>query len=157
MALTPALSTEYALQVGPPAARVSTPDWHGRLEVAKAILTFTAAGQGQAQMIRMPAGRLIIFPDLSRIVCPAGTTGGLLSIDRGAYVDMTGATVAAAVGAYMTGQSITSAIDLAWTLPADVFDVVESKGGFDINVTIGTQNSPASGNMVLAVVYGRAK
>ncbi len=157
MALTPAVSAEYALQVGPPAARVSTPDWGGRLEVSKGSLTFTAAGQGTAQMIRLPAGRLIIFPDLCRLVVPAGVAGALVQVGLGSYVDMTGATIAAAPSALALDVANTAAIDAVLPLPAVGYLVIESKAGVDVTLAVGTQNSAAAGEAEITLVYGRSK
>ena len=158
-AFAPADSAEYLQAVvTEPKSRVSTPDWGGRLEVSKGSLTFTGAGTGTARMVRLPAGRLIIFPDLCRVVCPVGTATADLHVGLGAYVNMAGTTVAAAPAAYADNLDVGGgAIDVAWPLPAVGYAVVESKSGVDITTLIDTADSPAAGEMQVTVVYGRSK
>ena len=159
MALTPADSAEYLQAlVTEPKSRVSTPDWGGRLEVSKGSLVFTVAGTGTGRMVRLPAGRLIIFPDLCRVVCPVGTATADLHVGRGAYTNMAGAIVAASDNAYADNLDVGGgAIDQAWVTPALGYDVIESKFGVDITIMIDTANSPAAGEAQVTVVYGRAK
>ena len=158
-AFAPADSAEYLQAVvTEPHARVSTPDWGGRLEVSKGSLTFTGAGTGTARMVKLPAGRLIIFPDLCRVVCPIGATDADLHVGRGAYVGMDGVTVVADTAAYADNLDLgAAAIDQAWVLPAVGYAVVESKSGVDITITIDTADGPASGEAQVTVVYGRSK
>jgi hypothetical protein len=44
-------------------------------------------------------------------------------------------------------------VNAAFSLPASGFIEIESKTGFDITLLIDTANSPASGSIVVVVVY----
>lgn len=153
MALTPSKSLQYTDFSASPKVMVKPHDWGSKIRASFSKLTFTVAGQGTAQMIRLPAGSLRILTDLSRIVCPAGVAGALLDLGHAAFVNQAGATVAAAPTAFVLNQSITSAIDIAWTLPADGYFDFDSREGVDIEVVIDTQNSPAAGDMICLAVY----
>jgi len=155
MPLTPAVSAQYAAVAA--GGYVSGADWDGNLHVAHASLTFTVAGTGTAKLITLPPGRKIIFPDISRIVCPAGTSGAVLSIGHTAYVTPAGSTVSAGAAAFLSAQSITSALDAALVLPAVGYFVMDSIGSVDIEALVATQNSPAAGEMYLLLVYSVAR
>jgi len=137
---------------------VSARDWGSKIRASYAKLTFTAAGfttsgAGDIPLIRMPAGKVRIYSDLSRVVCPAGAAGATLDIGTGAYKDNAGATVALSGLALLSGEVITGAIDKALVLPAGGFLEVESQDGFDIVASIAVANSPAAGDLVISIVY----
>lgn len=153
MPLVPAKSSQYADYTASPRVMVKPQDWGAKLARSTGKLTFTAAGQGTAQLVRMPPGKVIVLPDLCRIVCPAGTAGALLDIGHGAYVNAAGVTVVADPAHFQVDLANTAAIDAVWTLPADGEEEFESQDGFDITVTIDTQNSAAAGDLYVSVVY----
>ena len=158
MALTPTDSEQIVALEAEPVSQVASPDWDGKICVSVGKLTFTAAGTGTAAMVKLPAGRKLIFPDLSRIVCPIGTATADLHIGHTAYTEPDGDAVAADDNAF--GDNIDvggGAIDAAWTLPAAPYFVMDSIGDVDIEVMIDTANSPAAGDMYLVVVYAIRK
>jgi hypothetical protein len=159
MALTPTMSREYTQYQSEPVEQVKSPDWDGKLSVSVGKLTFTAAGQGAAQMVLLPAGRKIIFPDLCRIICPQGATDADLHVGHGAYTDAeSGDAVNADDNAFADNLDLGgAAIDAAFSLPAAAPFYLDSKEQVDITITIDTGDSAAAGDAYVVVVYGSLK
>jgi hypothetical protein len=134
-------------------------DWGSKLRSSHAKLTFTAAGYttaaaGDIKLIRMPAGKVRILSDLSRVVCPAGTSTADLDIGIGAYKNNAGTTVDLDGVALADSLDVgAGALDQALPLPTGGFLEVESQDGFDIVASFDTANSPASGDLVINIVY----
>ena len=154
----PTKSAQYTDYSASPKTMVSARDWGSKLRSSYGKLTFTAAGFTTAgandlQLIRMPAGKIRIHVDKSRVVCPAGAAGATLSIGTGAYKDNAGATVAADGLALASSVVITAAIDQALPLPAGGYLEVESQDGFDIAASVAVANSPAAGDLVVEITY----
>lgn len=155
----PSKSSQYTDYTASPQKMIQALDWGGNLRASYSKLTFTAAGfttaaAGDLKLIRMPAGRVRIFTDLSRIVCPAGTGTSDLDVGRGAYKDVNGATVALSGNAYADSLDVgAGAIDQAFVTPTGGFEEIYSQDGFDIVASFDTANSPAAGDLVVVVVY----
>lgn len=153
----PSQSSQYVKHVTVP-NKIPSSDWGSKLRASYAKLTFTAAGfttaaLGDIALIRMPAGTVRILVDLCRIICPAGTTSSDLDIGVSAY-KTNGATVALVGNALADSLDVGGgALDQVLPLPAGGFYEVTSDEGFDIVCSFDTANSPASGDMVVAVVY----
>jgi hypothetical protein len=128
-------------------------EWGAKLARSYGKLTFTAAGQGVADLIKMPAGRVIILPDLCRVVCPAGAAGATLDIGYAAHVNDLGVAVVADPDALLTAEVITGAIDMAFTDPTNGELELVSQDGFSITATVAVANSPAAGDLLVSVVY----
>lgn len=154
MALTPLHSSQYLISTTKPIQGVSGAEWNGTLKSSIGSLTFTVAGQGTAKMITLPAGKKIVFPDLCRFVCPAGTATADAHVGHSAYVTPAGASVAADDNAFLDNSDIGGgAVDTAFVLPAVGYYIIDSKGPVDIEVLIDTANSPAAGEMFVLVVW----
>lgn len=154
----PAQSSQYVTSVTAP-NKVPSSDWGSKLRTSYAKLTFTSAGfttaaAGDIALIKMPAGAVRIHVDLCRLVCPVGTATADLDIGISAYVNAAGATVA------LNGNQLADSLDVGGgaldqtlPLPAGGFVEVNSRAGFDIVCSFDTANSPASGDLVIAIVY----
>ncbi len=153
MPLTPSKSAQYANATASPVVPVPSSDWNSKVRMSFGKLTFTLAGQGVAQILRLPAGKVRVAVDNSRVVCPAGVAGATLSLGHASYVNAAGATIAADGIALLNAQVITAAIDMAPTLPAGGFLEFDSRFGVDIEATVATQNSPAAGDLVVSLQY----
>lgn len=154
MAITPSTSDQYTDYAAEPVEQVSASDWSATVASAVGTLTFTAAGTGTAQMIRLPAGRKLIFPDLCRIICPIGTATSDLHVGHTAYTEPDGTAVAADDNAFADNLDVGgAAIDAAFSLPAGAYFEMDSTGAVDIEVMFDTANSPAAGTMTILVVY----
>lgn len=154
----PVYSSQYASFLAQ--GKINPNDWGAKLRTNYAKLTFTAAGfttaaAGDITLIKMPPGKVRIYSDLSRLVCPVGTATSDLDIGVSAYTNMAGATVALVGNALADSLDVGGgALDQALPLPAGGFYEVESLTGFNIVCSFDTANSPAAGDLVLAVVYG---
>lgn len=155
----PVYSTQYSNYVTSPMTANKPSDWGAKLRCSEAKLTFTAAGYttasaGDISLIRMPAGRVRILSDLSRIIIPAGTSTSDFDLGYGAYVGADNVAVVADPNALDDSVDVGGgAIDAAPTLPANGELVIESRSGFDIVCSFDTANSPASGDMYVRIVY----
>ena len=156
----PSKSSQYTDYTAKPQTFVPSSDWGSKLRASFSKLTFTAAGfttagLGDIKLIRMPAGPVRIFPDLCRLVCPAGTVTSDLDIGFGAYTNAAGATVALDGIALADSLDVGGgALDQSLPLPAVASMIeVNSRDGFDIVASFDTANSPAAGDMYVTVAY----
>lgn len=132
-----------------------------RVFVLQAILTFTAAGftsaaAGDIALLRLPAGKIRIFRDLSYLKCPVGTATSDLDIGLGAYTNPDGSTTA------LQGNVLADSLDvgggaLEQVLPLPVGGslLVESTTGVPVVCSFDTANSPAAGTLILKLAYAR--
>jgi hypothetical protein len=154
MALTPLHSSQYLVSTTKPVQRVDGSDWGAAIKSSLGSLVFTVAGTGTANMITLPAGRKIIIPDYSRIVCPQGTATATLSVGHNGFTKPDGTVVAADGAAFASVLAVgAGAIDQSLPLPAVGYFVLDSRGPVDITATIATANSPASGEMLLLLLW----
>jgi len=155
----PSKSANYTNYTASPRTFVPSSDWGSKVKASHAKLTFTAAGyttagSGDIALIRMPAGPVRILSDLCRLVCPAGTATSDLDIGISAYTGIDGVAVALDGVALAASLDVGGgALDQTLPLPAGGFLEVNSQSGFDIVCSFDTANSPASGDLVLNVVY----
>lgn len=155
----PSKSAQYTDYAASPQKMVKPTDWGANLRASYGKLTFTAAGfttaaAGDLSLIRMPAGRVRILPDLCRVVCPVGSTSSDLDVGFGAHLDQDGVTVdldgdAFVASADVGGAAIDAAFDAATVLGREFY----SQDGFDIVASFDTANSPASGDLIVVVAY----
>jgi hypothetical protein len=158
----PAYSGEYAGYIASPTVAVNAYSWGAKLRNSFCKLTFTAAGfttaaLGDITLIRMPAGKVRIYSDLCRIICPAGTATSDLDVGYGAYTKRDGSAGTLLGNAFADSLDVGgAAIDAAFTKPTTVkFLEIDSQSGFDIVCSFDTANSPASGDMYVWVVYSQ--
>jgi hypothetical protein len=157
-ALSPLVSTQYALLAAGDMNKPS--EWGAVQRTSVGKYTFTAAGDsGTLQMIRMPAGRLRILGYASRIICPVGVATANLSVGHGAYVGNDGVAVAADEDEFAAALDVGGgAIDAAFSATGygvTIADGTEfnTQDGFDITATFDTEDSPASGDLIVRVEY----
>ena len=155
----PAKSAQYTDYTASPRTFVPSDTWGSKLRSSYAKLTFTAAGfttaaLGDIALIRMPAGPVRIHSDLCRLVCPAGTATSDLDVGISAYTNAAGTAVA------LNGNQLADSLDVGGgaldqtlPLPAGGFVEINSASGFDIVCSFDTANSPASGDLVVSIVY----
>jgi len=156
----PSKSAQYTDYKANPQVMVKSADWGSKMRVSHAKLTFTVAGFTSAAlvdipMIRLPAGKVRVYSDLSRIICPVGTATADLDVGIAAYTKDDGTTQAIQGIAFADSLDVGgAAIDQALPLPvAKKFVEVNSADGADVGVSFDTANSPAAGDMYLWLVY----
>ena len=155
----PTKSSQYTDFTAKPQTFVPSSDWGSKMRMSFCKFTFTAAGfttaaLGDISLIAMPPGAVRIFPDLCRLVCPAGTATSDLDIGIAAYTNAAGTAVALAGIALADSLDVGGgALDQTLPLPTNGLLEVNSQSGFDIVCSFDTANSPAAGDMYLTVVY----
>ena len=123
---SPTGSTQYNKQTGVTQGGVYGGEVFADLHVARYSYTHAAgAGVGEINLINLPPGPLIIFPDLCRDVTSAFVSTATMDIGHRANTTPAGAVIPAAGAAFAADVVRTGAVDAAWPLPAD--------GDFDIN------------------------
>lgn len=153
-AFAPLHSAEWLAFTAVPPRLPLAHKWGGPLQSQSASLTFTGAGTGTAKMFRLPAGKVRVFPDLCRVVCPVGTATADLHIGTAAYTKEDGSAGAADDNAFADNLDVGGgALDQAWTAPAVGYLDLDSQNGIDVEVLIDTASGPAAGEMFLSCVY----
>lgn len=133
--------------------------WGARVRYNLFDLTFTAAGftsasAGDISLVRLPAGFLRVLLWLSWVYCPVGTATSDLDIGWAAYVDNTGATIAADQDGLAASLDVGgAAINAALSLPTAGYKEFNSRNGVDIVCSFDTANSPAAGVMSGGIAY----
>ncbi len=125
-----------------------------------AFLTFTAAGftsaaAGDIALLRLPPGNIRIRLDLSYLICPAATATSDLDIGLAAYTKADGTTQA------LQGSLLADSLDvgggaLSQILPGNPAAgsiIVNSQSGVVVVCSFDTANSPASGSLILKLIY----
>ena len=138
----------------------------GALKQMYDTVTITTAGTGTIELMRLGAGKKLIFPDLSRVwasnadgTAAAGNSGADLHIGIGAYVATSnGNTVSAVANTFLNDDDLGNAArDLALVLPARGPVEVDSKGGFSITALIDTADILVNSVISLSLVYADLK
>lgn len=157
MPLSPDTSAQYANRIAVPPVLNDGRD-HGKLRMAYAVVTYTAGGTGQARVIRLPAGRLRIFPRLGRqATSNNASASSTIAVGLGAYTKDDDTTVAADHDALLVATAVgaaTTSTTLLGTAPGQIETVeVNSKDGVDVTIDWAGGNSPASGTHIIIVPY----
>lgn len=130
----------------------------GPLKIMFGKLTFTAAGYttasaGDLALGQLPAGQVRVYSHLSRVICPQGTGGADLDLGWGAYVKDDGTAGTA------NEDGIAASLDVGGAaIDQDLDDIADhfefnSKTGVPIVASFDTANSPASGDLIVQLVY----
>lgn len=129
--------------------------------VMQAVLTFTAAGftsasAGDIFLMRLPAGKIRIYRDLSYLKCPVGTATSDLDIGYGAFTNPDGTAGTADENAFADSLDVGGgALEQVLPLPAGGSVLLESTTGIPIVCSFDTANSPAAGSLILKLAYRR--
>jgi len=143
---TPSSSVQHALQSGGTGGNANVSDVGARLRIAFFEYTHTAtegAGTGAVNLVVLPYGRIRIYADLSRIVTSAMVTLADVHLGYRAYTQIDGTAVVEDDNAFGDNVNGGSAIDEAFSLPAEGFLEMDSQGGITIFATIDTANIEA--------------
>jgi hypothetical protein len=156
----PTKSTQYLAQEEK-RPNAKSGDIGSKLRMSRATLTFTAAGfttaaAGDLFLMKMPAGKVRIYGDLSRIVCPIGTATSDLDLGIGAHNKASDGSAVA-----LDGKKLADSLDVGGAAIDEVIPLptvggvteVDSRDGFDIVASFDTANSPASGDFVVSIAY----
>ena len=130
--------------------------------VLTAVLTFTAAGftsaaAGDLALLRLPPGNIRVRLDLSYLTCPAGTATSDLDVGLAAYTKNDGTTQSAQANLFADSLDVGGGA-IAQILPGNPAAgsiLVNSLDGAVVVCSFDTANSPASGSLILKLVYQR--
>jgi hypothetical protein len=142
-------STQYAKTLDTPSVKLDTNELHGRVRVAYADFTASAA-QETINMFKLPNGARIIGGRVNHAALGSGTT---LSIGHAAYVNAAGTTVAADVDEYKAAAASTSvsAFNIAATTALGENSVVDAPDGLVVTAT--TAGANATGLIEVQMTY----
>ena len=153
---TPTSAEPYASQVSgdlAPGLEVS-----GDMRIAFFDYTHSAgAGTGEVNLVTLPAGRIVIFSDLSRIVASQMATSADLHLGYRAHTTQAGVTVNEDDNAFLNDSDVASAaVDAAFVLPAGGFIELNSKEGITIFALIDSGNIEDTDTISGWVAYAKA-
>ena len=144
---TPTGSAQYNKQITAPVPGIAAALAEGRLKVAPFSYTHAAgAGTGEINLFKLPAGPIILYPALCRILTTAFVATADLHLGYRAHVDQNGAAVVADDNAFADNLDVGgAAIDLGplnggWPLPAIGHFAFNSQGGVVLYTLIDTAN-----------------
>ena len=145
--------TIYSANTG----KVAGTDWNTKVRLSYSKLTFTAAGftsaaNGDLFLTRMPAGRIRILGDLSRVICPAATATSDLDIGRSAYTGEDNVAVTASNNAFADSIDVGGGAINQALATGSVFEI-SARSGWDLVCSFDTANSPASGDLIVLIAY----
>lgn len=121
-------------------------------QVAITAAGFTSAAAGDIKVGMLPAGRLRIRPDLSRLQCPIGTATSDLDVGLAAFVKADG-TTQALQGALLADSLDVGGAAINQNLQAVAPVEINSRDGAAVVCSFDTANSPAAGVLQLNLVF----
>lgn len=99
----------------------------------------TQAGTGTVSLVKLPPGRVRVFPDLSRVVTTQFEANSDLHLGYAAYTKEDGSAGTADDNAFLDNADAGGgALDQAWTLPAIGYLDLDSQDGIVIQAMIDT-------------------
>lgn len=98
-------------------------------------------------LVELPAGKIAIYPDFSRLVTTAHGGTATTSVGLAAYANAANVPVAATPTALANATSTVSAVDAALSLPAAGFLVVDSRNGVVVQATNAGSAIPNAGTV----------
>lgn len=114
------------------------------------------SGTGTVYLGMLPAGRIYIIPQLSRLVTSQFAANADIHIGYGAHTDLSGTAVNADDNAFLdNGDAGGAALDTALTLPVEGLEL-NSKEGIRIEAMIDTGNIEADDTISLTIAYIQA-
>lgn len=152
---SPVKSVEYTLQTD--AAQKAPVDVMAKMHVARFSYTHSAgAGTGEINLLEMPAGRITIYSDLSRIICSQMAANADLHLGHRAYTKSDGTAVVEDDNAFLDNADAGGgALDQAWVLPAGGTTQIDSRNGFVLYAMVDTGNIEDTDTISGWVAYTR--
>lgn len=129
---------------------------YGKLTIA------AASGNASANMVRIPAGKVKIFPTKSRLrVSSAMADTGTISVGLGSYINSTGSTVNADVDALLTAtvfdaNAASTHATLLGTVTNSEFCIdLETRTGVYVTAVAATADTAANGIVEVMIAYAK--
>lgn len=154
---TPVGSVQYNLQTALVQEKMNPVDNAG-MRIAFFNYTHTAtegSGTGEINLVKLPAGRIRVYSDLSRLVTTQFAASADIHIGFRAYTDESdGTTVSEDDNAFEdNGDAGGGALDQAFTLPAAGYKDFDSTEGVIIYAMVDTGNIEAADTIHGWIVY----
>lgn len=154
---SPTSSVEHAKQTTGRNRLLEANELEGKLRIARFTYTHGAgAGTGEVNLIRLPAGKFVIFTDMSRIIATAMVATADLSIGHRAFTNIDGTAVVEDPNAFASALDAGSAIDVALSLPAGGVFEVDTRDEFVLFAEVVTANIEDTDVISGWLVYARA-
>jgi len=154
---TPVKSVEYTNQTA--SATKAAVDVISKMHAARFSYTHTStegSGTGEVNLIELPAGRITIYSDLSRIITSAFGANADLHLGYRAYTNSAGTAVVEDDNAFLDNADAGGgALDQAWTLPAGGYTSFDTRNGLIIYAMIDTGDIEAADTISGWVAYTR--
>lgn len=164
---TPAGSTQYNAVNGVTTGGIFSTDVSGKLKVAVFEYvhpTAAGAGTGEMNIVTLPPGPVIVFPQLSVWgVSVAWAAASTCSIGHRAYTQPDGTVVAASAAFFVSAVAVGAAVvaDTAFALPAAAsglggFVRFNSRSGVTLFCTVASGNIAIAGTLRGRVIWADA-
>jgi len=117
------------------------PIYGGILYQGSSYIHVAGAGVGEVNMLRLPPGRIQLFPSLSRVISTAMVATADIHVGNRAYTNLAGVTVVEDNNSLLDDGNAAAALDVALdiTLVAD-YTEWNSRAGIGIYFEIDTAN-----------------
>jgi hypothetical protein len=130
----------------------------GELRIKTNILTVTSAGKDcVANLMKLPAGHIRVFPRLSHIRIEDAVAAANGSIGFAAYTAANGAVVSADVDALLTsgdiGNSTSGLVLLGTQEDGELYVDLNSKDGVTVTLTVTADQNINAGTIMTAIAY----
>ncbi len=161
-AIAPAQSSQYANSVASPVVLNPGADWDAKLRISRATVVVTASGTGTISVMKLPAGRKLVYPHLSCWSAPDGATSADINVGHGAYHnpassgddrDLINADIDAfCVDGDLAGGPTKNAVFAGVASPV----VIDSDDMVDVTITVDTGNG-LTGTYEIVLAYAMAR
>lgn len=159
MALEPVTSIQYDNESTGNSTKQDVAD-NGQLRTKRITYTCTTAGQGAAYPIGvLPAGKLTIYPTLSRLIASDMSPSAVLDVGWAVYDNEAGSEVTADPDGWFDGVDTgTAAKNITWDGTGGILAVpttYNSKAGITVNMTVAGGNMDIGDTVDLYIVYSK--
>ena len=153
---SPVKSAEYTTQTAGAGSRLQV-DTIAKMHIGRFSYTHAAgAGTGEINLLELPAGKLTIYSDLSRIVTSQFAANADLHIGLRAYTNSANVAVVEDDNAFLDNADAGGgALDSAWVLPAGGTTQIDSRNGVVLYAMVDTGNIEDTDTISGWVAYTR--
>lgn len=162
MALAVTQSTQYANSEASPVVLNPGADWDAKLRISRATLVLTASGTGTASMMKLPAGRKLVYPHLSCWSAPDGAASSDINVGHGAYHNPASSgddrdAITADIDAFCVDGDLAGgpSKNIAFSGVASPV-LIDSDDEVDVTITIDTANG-LTGTYEVCLAYAMAR
>lgn len=149
-------SVQYAAQI---LGNAKSADVSAKLRAAFFSKTYTAAEQGttgEMNIVKLPAGKIRVFPDLSRVFVPDGASGMTIDVGNRKYIGQDGVEVIEDDNSlHDNGACGSGDLDAALALPAVGYIEFDSQDGVIIYASFDTAGPDGADTLTGYIVFAQ--